>query len=107
MRAPRACRERPYAAAELGPLLACPERQSDVPSVDLYHAPQDPHGTGLRFETGERGGEYPDNMPQAITVTDAGGGGPCTLRYGSAAKSLCRSHRFIDQLLRPVGRFGA
>ena len=73
MRAPRACRERPYAAAELGPLLACPERQSDVPSVDLYHAPQDPHGTGLRFETGERGGEYPDNMPQAITMTDAQG----------------------------------
>ena len=34
--------------------------------------PQDPHGdgTGLRFETGEHGGDYPDNMPQAITVTD-------------------------------------
>jgi hypothetical protein len=34
---------------------------------------QDPHGdgTGLRFETGEHGGDYPDNMPQAITVTDA------------------------------------
>jgi hypothetical protein len=26
--------------------------------------PQDPHGdgTGLRFETGEHGGDYPDNM---------------------------------------------
>ena len=37
--------------------------------------PQDPHGdgTGLRFETGEHGGGYPDNMPQAITVTDAQG----------------------------------
>jgi hypothetical protein len=37
--------------------------------------PQDPHGdgTGLRFETGEHGGDYPDNMPQAITVTDAQG----------------------------------
>jgi hypothetical protein len=36
--------------------------------------PQDPlgDGTGLRFETGEHGGDYPDNMPQAITVTDAG-----------------------------------
>jgi hypothetical protein len=36
--------------------------------------PQDPHGdcTGLRFETGEHGGDYPD-MPQAITVTDAQG----------------------------------
>ncbi len=37
--------------------------------------PQDPHGdgTGLRFETGEHGGDYPDNMPQTITVTDAQG----------------------------------
>jgi hypothetical protein len=37
--------------------------------------PQDPHGdgTGLGFETGEHGGDYPDNMPQAITVTDAQG----------------------------------
>ena len=28
--------------------------------------PQDPHGDGirLRFETGEHGGDYPDNMPQ-------------------------------------------
>jgi hypothetical protein len=34
-----------------------------------------PHGdgTGLHFETGEHGGDYPDNMPQAITVTDAEG----------------------------------
>ncbi len=37
--------------------------------------PQDPrgNGTGLRIETGEHGGDYPDNMPQAITVTDAQG----------------------------------
>ena len=37
--------------------------------------PQDPHGdgTGLRFETGEHGGDFPDNMPQAITMTDAQG----------------------------------
>ena len=37
--------------------------------------PQDSHGdgTGLRFETGEHGGDYPDNMPQAVTVTDAQG----------------------------------
>ena len=35
--------------------------------------PQDPYGdgTGLRFETGEHGGDYPDNMPQAITMADA------------------------------------
>jgi hypothetical protein len=39
--------------------------------------PQDPHadGTGLRFETGEHGGDFPDNMPQAITLTDAQGMG--------------------------------
>jgi hypothetical protein len=37
--------------------------------------PQDPHGdcTGLRFEAGEYVGDYPDNMPQTITVTDAQG----------------------------------
>jgi hypothetical protein len=37
--------------------------------------PQDPHldGTGLRFETMEHGGEYPDAMPQAIKVIDAEG----------------------------------
>lgn len=44
---------------------------------ELIHAmrPQDPHGdgTGLRFETGEHGGDYPDNMPQTITVTDSQG----------------------------------
>jgi hypothetical protein len=30
-------------------------------------------GTGLRFETMERGGEYPDPMPQAIKLIDAEG----------------------------------
>jgi hypothetical protein len=37
--------------------------------------PQDPHldGTGLRFETMEHGGEYPDTMPQAIKLIDAEG----------------------------------
>ena len=37
--------------------------------------PQDPHmdGTGLRFETLDHGGEYPDTMPQAIKLTDAQG----------------------------------
>jgi hypothetical protein len=37
--------------------------------------PQDPKGdgSGLRFETGEHGGDYPDSMPQAVTVTDAKG----------------------------------
>jgi hypothetical protein len=37
--------------------------------------PQDPNldGTGLRFETMEHGGEYPDTMPQAIRLIDAKG----------------------------------
>jgi hypothetical protein len=37
--------------------------------------PQDPFldGTGLRFETMEHGGEYPDAMPQAIKLIDAEG----------------------------------
>jgi hypothetical protein len=45
--------------------------------------PQDPHGdgTGLRFETGEQGGDYPDNMPQTITVTDA--------QVRSAVRAIC------------------
>jgi hypothetical protein len=30
-------------------------------------------GAGLRFETLEHGGEYPDDMPQAIRVSDAEG----------------------------------
>jgi hypothetical protein len=30
-------------------------------------------GTGLRFETLEHGGEYPDTMPQAIKLIDAEG----------------------------------
>ena len=37
--------------------------------------PQDPHldGAGLRFETTEHGGEYPDTIPQAIKLIDAEG----------------------------------
>ena len=37
--------------------------------------PQDPSmdGTGLRFETFDHGGEYPDTMPQAVKLTDAEG----------------------------------
>jgi hypothetical protein len=36
--------------------------------------PQDPRGdgTGLRFETGEHGGDYPDNMPQATVSRKMG-----------------------------------
>ena len=37
--------------------------------------PQDPKldGSGLRFETMDHGGEYPDAMPQAIKLTDPQG----------------------------------
>ena len=37
--------------------------------------PQDPEldGSGLRFETMDHGGEYPDQMPQAIRLIDAEG----------------------------------
>ena len=37
--------------------------------------PQDPQmdGSGLRFETMDHGGEYPDDMPQAIILTDSEG----------------------------------
>jgi hypothetical protein len=47
--------------------------------------PQDPHmdGTGLRFETMEHGGEYPDTMPQAIKLTEAQAG----------PRSMCRSRK--------------
>jgi hypothetical protein len=59
------------------------ERNADVPRAELYYQAQDPHGdgTGLRFETGEQGGDYPDNMPQTITVTDA--------QVRSAVRAIC------------------
>ena len=43
--------------------------------LTLQKRPQDPSmdGTGLRFETFDHGGEYPDTMPQAIKLTDAEG----------------------------------
>jgi hypothetical protein len=44
--------------------LLAPERRPQDPRLD---------GSGLRFETMEHGGEYPDAMPQAIKVIDAQG----------------------------------
>jgi hypothetical protein len=44
--------------------LLAPERRPQDPSMD---------GAGLRFETMEHGGEYPDTMPQAIKLTDVEG----------------------------------
>jgi hypothetical protein len=40
-----------------------------------HKRPQDPQmdGHGLRFETLDHGGEFPDAMPQAIKLTDAEG----------------------------------
>jgi hypothetical protein len=50
--------------------------------------PQDPHldGTGLRFETLDHGGEYPDTMPQAIKLTDAQGRSPFMCRSRKTAR---------------------
>jgi hypothetical protein len=44
-------------------------------ALTLEKRPQDPHmdGVGLRFETMEHGGEFPDTMPQAIKLIDAEG----------------------------------
>jgi hypothetical protein len=44
--------------------LLAPEKRPQDPQLD---------GSGLRFETMDHGGEYPDTMPQAIKLTDAEG----------------------------------
>jgi len=44
--------------------LLAPERRPQDPKLD---------GSGLRFETMDHGGEYPDTMPQAIKLIDAEG----------------------------------
>jgi hypothetical protein len=44
--------------------LLAPDRRPQDPQLD---------GSGLRFETMDHGGEYPDTMPQAIKLTDAEG----------------------------------
>jgi hypothetical protein len=51
--------------------------------------PQDPHldGTGLRFETLDHGGEYPDTMPQAIKLIDAESAPASTSRLHKTARS--------------------
>jgi hypothetical protein len=50
--------------------------------------PQDPrlNGTGLRFETMEHGGEYPDTMPQANKLIDAEGRSCYMFRSPKTAK---------------------
>ena len=44
--------------------LLAPEKRPQDPELD---------GSGLRFETIDHGGEYPDAMPQAIKLIDAEG----------------------------------
>ena len=58
--------------------------------------PQDPEldGTGLRFETMEHGGEYPDTMPQAIKMTDAEGRS-CVYVPITQDDKVVHSHGFI------------
>jgi hypothetical protein len=49
------------------------ETNASIRGHDTEKRPQDSHtdGTGLRCETMEHGGEYPDTMPQAIKLVDA------------------------------------
>ena len=52
------------------------EAHSQICRDDAGQTPARPaygDGTGLRFETMEHGGEYPDTMPQAIKLIDAQG----------------------------------
>jgi hypothetical protein len=57
--------------------------------------PQDPHmdGTGLRFETMEHGGEYPDTMPQVIKLIDA---------EGRSCMAPCRICRNVVAVVAPA-----
>jgi hypothetical protein len=69
------------------------ERSQTFRELTYTMRPQNPRGdgTGLRFETGEHGGDYPDNMPQATHRAD----GPSTCHYGSMGRSWCRK-RLVD-----------
>src|SRR6266852_3282804 len=76
--------------------------------------PQDPRGvgTGLRFETGEHGGDYPDNMPQAHSDRRTGPVGRVRSatsrrqdRRAGAVDSL-RSVAHCNSTLQQVGAVG-
>ena len=75
------------------------ERNTDVPRTDLYHAAAKSHGDGirLRFETGEHGGDYPDNMPQDAIHTRGR-----QLTVGCAFRPDGRDRSY--QHIRPGGR---
>jgi hypothetical protein len=49
------------------------ETNASIADITPENRPQDwqTDGTGLRCETMEHGGEYPDTMPQAIKLVDA------------------------------------
>jgi hypothetical protein len=71
--------------------------------------PQDPHmdGTGLRFETMEHGGDYPDTMPQAIKLIDAEGRSCIYVPIMQNGK-VVDSQRFVldteDEMMRGMPR---
>jgi hypothetical protein len=50
-------------------------------------------GSGLKFETLEHGGEFPDAMPQAIKVTDAEGNW-CIYHPTTENGKVVRSHGY-------------
>ena len=56
--------------------------------------PQDPYGDGRdwTFRTGQHGGDEPDNMPQTIKATDAGGVRRSMSRLPVAARSWSLAH---------------
>jgi hypothetical protein len=63
-------------------------------------------GTGLRFETMENCGEYPDTMPQAIKLIDATAAPAFTcqsrkLGRSSIAKVICWIWRMNDHQFLP------
>jgi len=87
---PRTTRCGPSFPQRLGP-LRCADRMNlthKFAEMTPERRPQDPHmdGTGLRFETMEHGGEYPDTMPQAIKLIDAEDQAPAKLSASQGAR---------------------
>ena len=81
------------------------ETHAPIQELRADQRPQDPNldGTGLRFDTMEHSGEYPDTMPQAIKLIDAEGRScvyvPISLRtaWWSTARGLCSLRRMNDR----------
>lgn len=67
-------------------------------TADLRPQDESLDGSGLKFETLEHGGEYPDTMPQAIRITDAQGRWCIYHPTQDANGRVVRSHGyFIDR----------